>query len=109
MLEVVRYTSDKKDEWDAFVKESDNSSFLFYRDYMEYHEDRFKDFSLLLYDKNKLCALLPGNILNDEFISHQGLTFGGIISSNNFGYNKANKYIGFFALYEKQSYLSDND
>jgi hypothetical protein len=46
---------------------------------MEYHEDRFNDFSLMIYRDKKLVGVFPANITNDnKFISHQGLTFGGI-------------------------------
>jgi len=47
---------------------------------MEYHSDRFEDYSLLFFnDKDKLIALLPANIQNDILYSHQGLTFGGFL------------------------------
>ena len=48
---------------------------------MEYHSDRFEDFSLMVYRKGKLEAVLPGNIKNDVFYSHQGLTYGGLVTS----------------------------
>ncbi|GAA3639287.1 GNAT family N-acetyltransferase [Flavivirga jejuensis] len=46
---------------------------------MEYHSDRFEDYSLLIYKKNKLKALLPANIEGDKVYSHQGLTYGGLV------------------------------
>ena len=46
---------------------------------MEYHKDRFKDASLLIYKDNKLFALLPGNREGSVFYSHQGLTYGGLV------------------------------
>lgn len=47
---------------------------------MEYHRDRFEDYSLLIFnEKEKLIALLPANILNNTLYSHQGLTYGGFI------------------------------
>ena len=48
MIEIVRYTPGKASEWDAFVRKSKNATFLFYRGYMDYHADRFEDFSLML-------------------------------------------------------------
>ncbi len=47
---------------------------------MEYHSDRFKDHSLLLFKNEKLAAVFPANRLGDEIYSHQGLTYGGLIS-----------------------------
>lgn len=46
---------------------------------MEYHSDRFEDFSLLIYKDEKLVALMPANILDNQLHSHQGLTYGGLI------------------------------
>ncbi|WP_298895537.1 GNAT family N-acetyltransferase [uncultured Psychroserpens sp.] len=46
---------------------------------MEYHQDRFDDFSLLIFDNNKLLAVFPANMSNDVVYSHQGLTYGGLI------------------------------
>ena len=57
-------------------------SFLFYRDYMDYHRDRFADHSLMVYRGGKLVALLPANRAADgTLISHEGLTYGGLVVS----------------------------
>lgn len=82
MLEIRRYTSDKEQEWNDFVKRSKNGTFLLDRNYMDYHADRFADHSLMVYRRDKLYALLPGNIAGDSFFSHQGLTYGGLIMSD---------------------------
>ena len=59
MFEIERYTPAKKDEWDQFVRQSKNGTFLFLRDYMDYHSDRFADFSLVARDGEKIIAVLP--------------------------------------------------
>ena len=57
-----------------------NATFLFHRDFMEYHSDRFEDFSLLIFDpKDSLIAVLPANRVEDVLYSHQGLTYGGLV------------------------------
>ena len=59
-LSVRRYNDSMKLRWDEFVQESKNATFLFFRNYMDYHSDRFIDNSLMVYDKNdQLFALLP--------------------------------------------------
>lgn len=79
-MQVLKYKFEKKQEWDSFVTNAKNSHFMFYRDYMEYHSDRFEDSSLMFYDdKNKLLAIFPANIKGNVLYSHQGLTFGGFI------------------------------
>lgn len=46
---------------------------------MDYHNDRFQDFSLMIYKDEKLIALIPANKVGDCVYSHQGLTYGGFI------------------------------
>ena len=79
MFEIVRYTADKAKEWNQFVAESKNGTFLFDRHYMDYHSDRFQDYSLMFYRDGGLYALLPANREDNILWSHRGLTYGGII------------------------------
>jgi len=75
-----KYLTQDKGQWNIFLKNAKNSHFFFARDYMEYHSDRFEDFSLLFFDENeKLLALFPANLKDTVLYSHQGLTFGGFI------------------------------
>lgn len=80
MITIVRYTEDKVNIWNQFNKQSKNALFMFDRNYMDYHKDRFKDHSLLFYDEDKLLALLPMSEHGDLLISHGGLTYGGFIT-----------------------------
>lgn len=68
--------------WNDFISEAKNSTFLFHRDFMDYHKDRFQDFSLMVFRKEKLVAVLPANIENNNVHSHQGLTYGGVVTKN---------------------------
>ena len=78
MFEVRRYTPDKANEWNRFVAASKNGTFLFERQFMDYHADRFTDCSLMFYRDNALYALLPANVKGDVLTSHGGLTYGWI-------------------------------
>jgi len=79
-MKIVKYREEYQMEWDSFVKNSKNGHFFFQRDYMEYHADRFCDFSLLFFnDLENLIAILPANREEDVVYSHQGLTFGGFL------------------------------
>ena len=82
MFEIRRYTPDKASEWNLFVKQSKNGTFLFNRDYMDYHANRFHDHSVMFYRRGKLYALLPGCVDDDSFYSHKGLTYGGLVMSS---------------------------
>jgi hypothetical protein len=77
---VEDYTANDKDLWDQFAAEGKNSTFLFQRDYMDYHSHRFVDHSLMVYRQGKLVAMLPANFCEpDTLVSHGGLTYGGFI------------------------------
>ena len=77
---IKKYTDNNKKEWDAFLSKAKNTHFFFKRDYMEYHKDRFYDFSLMVFnDKGDIVALLPASLDGDIVISHGGLTFGGFV------------------------------
>ena len=52
------------------------------RDYMDYHSDRFQDFSLMFFEEDKLVALIPASLHGNELRSHGGLTYGGFITDN---------------------------
>jgi hypothetical protein len=65
--------------WNAFVGQAKNATFLFHRNFMEYHNDRFTDYSLILESENKWMAVLPANVVENQVFSHQGLTYGGLV------------------------------
>lgn len=79
LFTVKKYNQGDKSQWNNFLKESKNGTFLFQRDFMDYHADRFEDYSLIIFKKNKIVGLLPANILENTVYSHQGLSYGGII------------------------------
>lgn len=76
---VKRYQEKEYANWNAFISQAKNATFLFHRDFMDYHKDRFEDFSLMVYEKEKLVAVLPANKVENAIYSHQGLTYGGLI------------------------------
>jgi hypothetical protein len=81
MFTITPYAPSCKEEWDRFVSAAKNSTFLFYRDYMDYHADRFADHSLLFHKDGRLAALLPASLHESDgaVVSHGGLTFGGVV------------------------------
>ena len=82
MFDVVPYLSAHKKSWDNFVASAKNGTFLFMRDYMEYHADRFDDASLMFYNKGALRAVLPANRCGNTIDSHGGLTYGGVVTDD---------------------------
>lgn len=84
---VRRYLSDDVALWNAFVGSAQNATFLFHRDFMEYHSDRFQDYSLLVFEGEKLISILPANCTEYEVYSHSGLTYGGFVLGQMVGEN----------------------
>lgn len=76
---ALRYRDDMKESWDACVTDSKNGSFLFLRDYMDHHRDRFDDNSFIFIRDGQVIACLPAHRTGDCLSSHQGLTFGGLV------------------------------
>lgn len=78
------YDPSEKSRWDDFVEASRNATFLFRRDFMDYHADRFVDASLMFEDAHgRLKGLLPASLhlAEGEVRSHGGLTYGGFLLS----------------------------
>ena len=93
-MHIIRYREELKNEWDRFVEKARNATFLFMRDYMDYHSDRFTDASLMFYDGNSLRALLPMNHSSDgDAKSHEGLTYGGFILSDDSRYSEVKEML----------------
>ena len=82
-VNIKRYDHSMRELWDVFVSSAKNSHFQFYRNYMEYHSDRFHDYSLLAFDsKGALISVLPANISGGLVTTHAGLSFGGFLFGN---------------------------
>lgn len=77
--QIRGYSKEDAVVWNAFVSNSPNATFLFNRNFMDYHSDRFSDFSLMIFSSKKLVAILPANRVGDRIYSHQGLTYGGLV------------------------------
>lgn len=75
--EIRRYSPEDEREWNRYVSESRNGTFLFKRGYMDYHSDRFCDYSLMAYRNGVLMGVLPANREQSILYSHKGLTYGG--------------------------------
>ncbi|MFM5019582.1 GNAT family N-acetyltransferase [Aeromonas rivipollensis] len=80
-ISVVPYSESEKEVWNDVLAKSKAPIFLFNRNYMDYHSDRFSDASLLIYRKKKPIGIFPCNSAGDTITSHGGLTYGGLIFS----------------------------
>lgn len=102
MIEIRRYIKDDEETWNDFNKKSKNYLFMFDRKYMDYHEDRFKDHSLMFYNDNKLIAILPMSEHGNMIISHGGLTYGGFITDSKMKQHTMNDCFKILISYAKE-------
>ncbi len=80
MIEAVAYDPSLCKEWDAVIDSSRNGHFLFRRDYVGYHADRFPDASYLFREEGRSIGAITGHFLSDGgWATHHGLTFGGLV------------------------------
>ena len=93
MVSIETYESKYKSQWDSFIDVSKNATFLFKRDFMDYHSSRFQDSSFLIFKDLELVALFPANIEAKNLYSHKGLTYGGLVVKKNI---KLNDFLDIF-------------
>ena len=100
---IKKYHKNDYEIWNAFIEQAKNATFLFHRDFMEYHKDRFEDFSLLVFEDDKLKAVLPANINGKAVYSHQGLTYGGLVFNAKLKGEKVEKVLDQVLLFLKEN------
>ncbi|MBC7749738.1 MAG: GNAT family N-acetyltransferase [Methylotenera sp.] len=100
---VKPYRESDYANWNAFIGQAKNATFLFHRDFMEYHKDRFEDFSLMVFEDEKLIAVLPANRVGDIVYSHQGLTYGGLVYSSKLNGEKVENILDSLVFFFKES------
>ncbi|MGI9239729.1 MAG: GNAT family N-acetyltransferase [Verrucomicrobiales bacterium] len=112
MIEVVAYEPDLAGRWNQFVETAKNGHFMFDRRYMDYHQDRFPDRSLMFMKKDQVVAVLPAHEQVGEdcdppaIISHGGLSFGGFISGRTMSSRLMFEIVDSLLVYMKESGFS---
>ena len=107
MIKIKLYNSDNFQLWNGFICNSKNGIFMFNRNFMEYHKDRFTDNSLLFYDEDKLIAIMPASIKDGVLSSHGGLTYGGFITSNDMKQHHMNDCFSALKEYSAQNGIKE--
>lgn len=102
MITIKRYQDGCQAEWDAFNQTAKNRLFMFDRNYMDYHRDRFQDHSLMFYDEGELVALLPACEADGVLLSHGGLTYGGFLTNTGMKQHTMNDCMVALAAYGRE-------
>lgn len=81
IVTVHLYTPDHRQEWDAFVENSNNGTMFQMQRFLDYHEQGKWNFMHLMFrEGNKLVGVLPGGInANADYWSPIGASYGGFV------------------------------
>lgn len=90
---VKLYEKNDFQAWNAFISSAKNATFLFHRDFMEYHSDRFQDYSMMVFEEGKLVSVIPANKVENTVFSHQGLTYGGFVFGESLSIDEINNIV----------------
>ncbi len=93
-MKIRRYNDSNYDSWEAFVKSSNNGTLFHSRQFLNYHpENRFQDYSLMLYKKDQLQSVFPAvSVLEKNkrmLISHPGASVGSLVLPENLSISRA--------------------
>jgi len=84
-MRLLPYDEGQYKRWDETIESCPNATFLHTRRFLSYHNDRFRDMSLVLEDeKQTAIGLFPAAVDPADpkhVISHPGITFGGVLHS----------------------------
>lgn len=80
-VEVIPYEPRWAEAWDALVARSRNGCFKLTRNFLAYHGERFADRSLMFWFEGRLGAVLGLHEQDQEWVSHRGLPFGGLVAA----------------------------
>lgn len=83
-MKIIPYTEDWKDKWDNFVLESNNGTMFHMQRFFDYHKPgKFSFNHLMFVENNKLVAVLPGAIVdNNIYESPIGASYGSIVTGD---------------------------
>jgi hypothetical protein len=84
--------------WDDFVNNSVNGTIFHTRKFLSYHpDDKFVDFSIEFYKKNKLFALFPAVDFDYNgkrtLLSHRGASYGGFVYNEGLSIREAHDLV----------------
>lgn len=75
---------------------------------MDYHSSRFDDFSLMIFDvKNNLQAVFPANKKSNTVITHEGLSYGGLVVSKKLKYDDVKECFKAILNYYKENDIEE--
>lgn len=82
-MEIIPYTPEWKEKWDAFVLHSNNGTMFHLQQFLNYHPpEKFQFHHLIFLEKNQIQAVLPGGLKNGIFESPVGASYGSFVTKD---------------------------
>lgn len=84
-ITIHKYTPENRQEWQDFLKKSNNGTMFHDQDFLDYHpEGRFDFYHLMIRKDGKLVALLPGGLKENGtvFWSPVGASYGSFVTED---------------------------
>ena len=79
---IVPYQESNYAEINEFINLVNPKKFINTPKFISYHGDKYEDRSLIIKnERSNIIGFFPASVINEKIISHPGLTFGGLISS----------------------------
>ncbi|MBY0292318.1 MAG: GNAT family N-acetyltransferase [Alphaproteobacteria bacterium] len=82
-MKIIQFTESQSSQWDEFLKFCPMGTFLHSRKFLSYHENRFKDESVIVCNEDDTwLGIFPAAVDLEDFsqiISHPGITYGGAL------------------------------
>lgn len=80
-MEIIEYKDEWKERWDKFVLSSSNGTMFHMQKFFDYHTPGKFNFNHLIFlENNKIEAVLPGSIVNNNsYESPIGASYGSIV------------------------------
>jgi hypothetical protein len=105
---VTLFAENDTPAWEAFIESSNNGTIFHTRKFLAYHpQGRFKDHSLVFFDKGRRVAQFPAvEFLDDNrrvLISHRGASYGGCVVKSNLSLEESFRLVDSLIAYAGES------
>lgn len=83
---IKKYRKSDREQWEAFSAAANNGTIFHRQQFLDYHPpDRFDNHHLMIYSGNRLVAIMPALIKDEQgnptVISYGGASYGGLVTA----------------------------
>jgi hypothetical protein len=105
-IDVDLYQKDDRSRWERFISTAENGTIFHRQRFLAYHPpDRFRSHHLIFRKKNRMLAVLPAVIREQNgrrmLISHAGASYGGFVIQPRLGIRECHLLVEAFVNYLK--------